>query len=178
MKSAAVLFVKNEFSDIIGWLFWYINLGFDKIVVYDDHSDDGTFEILNSLKCHYNIEVHRTNLDQYGTFYWRQRDAYMTTAYRLREEYDWVIFLDGDEYLFLENYTKVNDFLENFADADAIAINWCIFGNSHRALRNKDITPFSYFWRADETLGDACLVKSFVRPKSLVEITLTRTNMR
>lgn len=167
MKSAAILFVKNEFSDIAGWIYWYINLGFDKIVVFDDHSDDGTFEILESLKRYYNIDLYRSELNKYGTFYWRQRDAYMQASYQLREEYDWVIFLDGDEYLFFNEFDKVNNFLEKFEHADAIAINWCIFGSSYKALRNKELTPFNYFWRADETLGDACLVKSFVRPNKL-----------
>lgn len=43
---ALALFVKDEFSDIAGWVAWHAALGVKTFFIFDDHSSDGTWEIL------------------------------------------------------------------------------------------------------------------------------------
>ncbi|MBS1032843.1 glycosyltransferase family 2 protein [Gluconobacter cerinus] len=169
MKSSVALFIKDEVSDIIGWVSWYVNLGFDKIFIYDDHSKDGTFEILNILSKKYPIELFRTDLKGSINFFYRQKDSYLDALHRSKGIYDWVFLADGDEYLFLSEDENVNEFLSFYSEADAIAINWCIFGSSGKALKERDPIPFTYLHRALEDFGVNRLVKSFVRPGALVD---------
>lgn len=169
-RVAVALFVKNEFSDITGWLAWHFAIGVDTVFVYDDHSTDGTWEILQAASKFLDIKLYRTNPELQSNFYWRQRDSYLDAAKKaLDQNYDWIAFLDGDEYIYIDLFDDVHPFLAQFPDAEGVALNWCIYGSGGKVVRPKTSTPEAFVWRANETLNDAVLVKSFIRPQYLRE---------
>ncbi|WP_081775882.1 glycosyltransferase family 2 protein [Asaia platycodi] len=47
-SAAAVLFVQNDADDIGWWMAYHLALGFDALIIIDDHSIDGTWEIIQS----------------------------------------------------------------------------------------------------------------------------------
>ena len=49
MKVAVIAIVRDEVSDILWWLGWYVSLGVDTIIVFDDGSKDGTDRIVADL---------------------------------------------------------------------------------------------------------------------------------
>lgn len=166
-KSAIALFVKDEAHDIMAWLSWHISLGFDKIFVYDDHSTDGTYEILKACEGTYNVEVVRTSLLE-GNFYYRQRDSYFDAIKKSIDHYEWIALLDGDEYVRIDGTEKINDFLNKFSAEDtAIALSWCIYGSSSRVLKDKVPTYQVFNYRSTPELNDNTLVKSLVRPEAV-----------
>lgn len=166
-KVAVVLFVKNEYSDIAGWIAWYQALGVDQLYIYDDYSTDGTFEIIQAASKIYNILLLRSNPIEQPNFYWRQRDAYMQAAQLAKGKYDWLGFFDADEYVYLNHHDCFADFLDQFPHADGVAINWCIYGNANKVVRPRGIPVEVFLEHSDLFFGDNQQVKSFIRPDKM-----------
>ncbi|EUK18637.1 glycosyltransferase family 2 protein [Commensalibacter papalotli (ex Servin-Garciduenas et al. 2014)] len=166
-KVAVALFVKNECSDIAGWIAWYQAFGVDKLFIFDDYSTDGTFEIIQGAAKLYNIQILRTNPIEQPNFYWRQRDAFMQAAQLAKGKYDWIGFFDADEYIYLNNHNSFSDFLEQFPNADGVAINWCIYGNANKVIQPRGIPVEVFLEHSDLFFGDNQQVKSFVRPEKI-----------
>lgn len=166
---AVVLFVKDEFSDIAGWIAWHAALGVEAFFVFDDHSSDGTWEILQAASKCYDIRLFRTDPLSEPDFYLRQRDSFMKAAALSRNEFDWIGFLDGDEYVYLRHFDSLPEFLWRFEDADGIAFSWRIHGSANRVVRPRITTIEAFPMHSTEALGDNVLVKSFVRPEKMSE---------
>jgi hypothetical protein len=60
MKVAVCLMVRDEADDIASWLAWYHLLGFDTCIVYDDHSTDGTWDVLCAAARVQDVRVFRS----------------------------------------------------------------------------------------------------------------------
>ncbi|QDH15138.1 glycosyltransferase family 2 protein [Oecophyllibacter saccharovorans] len=167
LNIAVASFVKNEFSDIAGWIAWHLALGVKTFFVFDDHSSDGTWELLQAAAKHYDIRLFRTDPLIQPDFYWRQRDSFMQAAEESKGEFDWIGFLDGDEYIYLPHYDSLPEFLKHFDHADGIAFSWRIQGSANRVIRPHVTTVEAFPQHSTEALGDNGLVKSFVRPEKM-----------
>ena len=140
MKSLLCAIAKNENKYLDEWIKHHNNIGFDGIILYDNNDING--EIINtkeydSVKVidyrgkHINVpEQWRTNnIPLHDGI---QEQAYNECYHTHAKQYDWVAFIDVDEFLFLENDMKINDFLkqEKFNDVDAIQFNWETYGDN------------------------------------------------
>lgn len=163
-KAAVALFVKDEVYDIAGWISWYVAIGFDKIYIYDDHSIDGTYEVCLAASSLYNIEVFKTDIKKETDFFWRQRDSYFDACKRAEGKYEWIAFLDADEYISLDGPKNIKEFLNKFENFNAIALNWCIYGSSSRAIKDHVPVYDAFISHSTPELGDNRLVKSIIRP--------------
>ena len=74
----------------------------------------------------------------------------------------WMVYLDADEYLCLNHRPTVQSFLANYAHADAVSVNWLMFGTSHHVYQ-PDGLIMTNFTHSDRTLD--LHVKTFVRPQ-------------
>lgn len=163
-KVAVAVFVKNEYPDFCAWLAWYLALGVDTILVFDDHSTDGTWEAALAASRRFDVRAFRSDLSV-QPFTARQRDIYLDAASRFADEFDWIGFFDADEYLHLRGDAGVPAFLDRFPDAAAVAISWCIYGSSGHLLKPKATTVEAFTRHALPEFGHNRSVKSFVRPK-------------
>lgn len=164
---AIATFLKNEYSDIPGWICWHFALGVKTLFIYDDHSNDGTWEILQAASKIFDVKIFQTNINAQPDFYLRQRDCFMAVAAACKGKYDWVGFLDGDEYIYIKNEENLPEFFGKFAHADGVAFSWRIHGSSNRVVRPKITTVEAFPAHSTSELGDNCLVKSFVRPEKM-----------
>ena len=164
---AVALFVKNEFSDIAGWIAWHRALGVKTFFIFDDHSSDGTWEIIQSAAAVCDIRAMRTDPLAEPDFYLRQRNSFMAAAEMAKGHYDWIGFLDGDEYVYLKHQDTLPEFFSRFDHADAVAFSWRIQGSSGRVVRPKITTVEAFTQHSTPELGDNRLIKSFVRPEKL-----------
>lgn len=116
----------------------YINLGFDKIFLYDNNELDGPnpLEALKGLEEYIEYRpirgVHSKNR-QWGSY----TDCYIHYAY----DYDWIAFLDDDEYLVLNEDKSIKDYLSmpEFQDVDCIHVNWKIFNSGDILFEDPNI---------------------------------------
>ncbi|MCH4091660.1 glycosyltransferase family 2 protein [Acetobacter sp.] len=171
MKIACALFVKNEIHDITGWIAWHFAIGINHLYIFDDHSDDGTWEVIQAASQIYSIESYRTNIKKERNFYHRQGQSFNSAVEKARGVFDWLGFLDGDEYLYINDFTNAADFFaqKKFENADGIAISWCVYGSNDKVIANNklNIDQFTkYNVNAPDPDGFG-LVKSFVRPEKV-----------
>lgn len=163
-RSGVVLVVKNEVEEIACWLAWHRALGFDACIVFDDHSTDGTWELLNRAARTQDVRLSRTVGRRNAHYYERQEESYRTALARHRDEFEWLCFLDGDEYLAFPGGDDLGSFLRRFDDADAVAVNWCNYGSNGHVLKPKLLPIEAYTRHGDEQQSVNRHVKSLVRP--------------
>ena len=168
LKVAVVVFVKNEYPDFCSWLAWHFAIGVNTIIVYDDHSTDGTWEAAVAASLCLDVRPYRTDLD-IQPFTARQRDVYLSAVKNLRDEFDWIGFIDADEFLHLRHGVDVRSFLSRFPDAAAIAFSWCIYGSNGWLLKPAANTVQAFTRHSLPSFGHNRSVKSFVRPNHVID---------
>ncbi len=161
-RIAIVLFVKDEVVDLPAWLAWYLLIGANTILVYDDHSTDGTWELINAAARRFDVRPFRTDLE-IRPFTARQREAYLDAIRNYRKEFEWIGFFDADEFLHLQDGLELGDFLSRFPHAGAVAINWCIYGSNGHLLKPTTTTIEAFTRHSEPSFEHNRSVKSFVR---------------
>jgi len=140
-RSLLCAVAKNESPYIVEWLAYYkYIIGFDEIIIYNNDSYDISKDLLKSLSDH-NFCVYKEwpRIDGITP----QQSAYMDAIKNYSEKFEWIAFLDIDEFLVLKDYADIKTCLEHFANinADSISINWLTFGSSN--YDNYCINPVS-----------------------------------
>jgi glycosyltransferase involved in cell wall biosynthesis len=160
MKSAICLIVRNEARDIAEWIAFHALLGFDTQIIFDNASDDGTARIIRAAAGLYDIRTH----------YWPNRStesqiaAYQAACEAYRLEFDWMAFIDSDEFLLLTEDVPINQFLSRYDRWSGIALHWAVYGANGHDEFPPGLILENFTRRADETFFAARHVKSIVRP--------------
>ena len=121
--------VKNENLYIKEFVEHYLAIGINKIIVYDNNEEKG--EKLNQILKNYIKKGYIDIINFRG-----KRAAQMLSfndCYSNNQNlYDWIMFFDIDEFLILNEYKNINNFLRNkkFKLCDVIQINWVIFDDN------------------------------------------------
>lgn len=116
MKTCLVCIAKDEDNYIEEWVNYHIKLGFDMIFIYE-----------NNWRCKLNHpKIVKIPFD--GNT--KQISAYNHFVETHRENFDWVGFIDVDEFLVLKKDKNVCEFFERFNHTNGVAINWVIFGDN------------------------------------------------
>lgn len=129
MNVALCAIAKCENLYINEWAEYHLNLGFDHIYVYDNNEIDG--EKISDVLSDDRITVvnyrgkHQSSCET-------QVKAYNECYNGYGKMYDWIMFIDIDEFLTLENFGNIKDFLSQkcFADAKAVRFHWKCYSDS------------------------------------------------
>lgn len=163
-RVAVVAIVRDECTDLLGWLGWYVRLGVATIVVFDDGSSDGTGRLIQDAACHHDIRLYRIEKTE-GDHLGRQRAVYMHALSTLRETHDWVAFLDADEYVLPERHETLPSYLMAFDETvSAVAVNWCNYGSSGHVLKPPAPVFHAFVHHACPEAPINRHVKTFLRP--------------
>lgn len=145
--------VKDEGPNILEWIGYHRMIGFSDIVVFQNNSFDTTERTLSTLAEMGVIRYFNNNFRKSGIRATFQNRAYRRAA-RLPEYdlADWCMALDGDEFLRVNaGQGRVQDLIAEVGDADAVRLNWRIFGSSNlRHLDQRMVTE--RFTQASEIL--------------------------
>ena len=122
-----VAIAKNENKYIKEWVNYHLNIGFDRILIYDNESSDGMSETIDSIVSILPVErISWPSFDRISP----QRSAYNNAVLNY-QEFKWALFIDIDEFFVPWDYKDVHDFISNIPSfAGAVAINWQTFGSS------------------------------------------------
>lgn len=130
--------VKDEQRFIREWALHYLNIGFDKLYVYEDYGSESHQEQLSDL-IHEN-KVKLTSLSQTGFIpHYKgtqvQGSLYLRFLRMCRSKEiraDWVGFFDVDEFLMFEEGWNLNRLVNDFDDTPGVLLAWKIYGaNGH-----------------------------------------------
>jgi hypothetical protein len=144
-------------------------MGFTKICLYDNNRDgeedfhDVIGDYIDSgyviLKDYRNITVPC------------QFRAYNECYEEYGKKYDWIAFLDIDEFVFLNNHKNIKDYLSDkiFDNFDMIHLNWLLFGDGDMVYDNglpllaRIKTPLDINLSTGYNIPDTFHIKSIIR---------------
>lgn len=171
MKAGLCCIAKNENNYIREWVDYHLKLGFCKIFIYDNNDIYGEIftDILHDHLSNQKVEVIncRGKIDFQALAY---SDCYL----KYGDVYDWIAFLDVDEFLtFPENssFRNINDYFEfiDNKDFNLIHVNWMCFGdnnivecNTYNVLSRFN-GPLDYNLKIDYDFPENFHVKSIVK---------------
>lgn len=146
---------KDE-PNISEWIAHHLLLGFDKIIVFDHLSSE---PIITKVGTNFNNKVDIIRVQGSGNV----KLKFMIDAVNIanNNNVSWMLYLDADEFLLINKYNNVKDYLTLFSEVDSIGINWLMFGSSGYSVQPKGLLTEN-FTRSDIRLNQH--VKSFVRP--------------
>ena len=138
---------KQENRYIEEFIKYYLNLGVDKIFIYDNNNIGGEkFEdvIFKYIK-RGSVEIINIRGKEKAQFY-MMNDCYKKNF----DKFDWLFFFDVDEFLFLKNYKNVKAYLSNdYLDkCDKIHFN-CIFHTDNNLLYYDKGSLFQRFFERE-----------------------------
>lgn len=122
MKCSICAIAKNENNYIREWCEYHLGIGFDSIYVFDNNDMDGE-KIRDAIGDLVGVNVDTCFRGKNDRMH--QSEAY-TLYYKLhRNEFDWIAFIDVDEFITIVD-SDIKDFLsgEKFKNADGIRLCW------------------------------------------------------
>lgn len=175
MKTAAICTVKDEAPYILEWIAWHRLVGFDKIIIAQNSSTDGTVELLEALDSagiiHY---IENSELENGAPPLSYQRRAYEKALKdHVKGHFDWAMALDIDEFLVPRNGVTLGQLIACASDQfDQIRLNWRCFSSSG-GLKFEDALTIECFQDGQEleSLAEkAGCVKTLFRVNSVVAL--------
>lgn len=137
MKSAVCVIARNENDYLLEWIDYHLNLGFDKIFLYDnnDPGNDSVNVLLASYVAGQQVEV----ID------YRGRRNFQLTAYNECYKnygclFDWIAFIDLDEFITFgpqAGTDNINVFLKDFESFDVLVINWMLYNDNEKVYKEE-----------------------------------------
>jgi hypothetical protein len=140
------------------WVAHHLNLGFDFIYIFDHKSLE---PIEAQFKQNPKIKIER--IDKLENI----KNTCMKKAVILAKGYDWMIYLDADEFLVLNNHTTIQEFILSYNDINQIILNWVFFGSNFLSTEPQGMMLENYI-RCHAGINKH--VKSLVRPNTVIDI--------
>ena len=138
IRTALVCIAKNENPYISEFVRYHLDLGFDMIYIGDNNDKDGetftdilkpyigdTVKIINLRGIQSKLVDNRIQSLQF---------TYYNTCYSvLKTEYDWIAFIDCDEFITLNGFNNIKDYLiqDKFTGYDCIRLNWQCYNDNN-----------------------------------------------
>jgi hypothetical protein len=160
---------KNENLYVKEFIEYYLSLGIKKIIIYDNNDINGE-NFKDIIQDHYSkrvtiIDVRGMTSIQIPIYNYCYKNNY--------DKYDWIGFIDFDEYLYIKNNSNINSFLSNkrFEKCELVFFNWMIY-NDNDLIKYDNRTLNERFKKPKKMSKEG---KSFVRggnKKLLIPATL------
>ena len=116
---------KKENNYIREFVKHYLSYGVDKIILYDnnDYNDEKFEEVINDYIKKNLVEIVNFRSKK-GALFEIMHDCY----YNNYRKYDWFIFYQIDEFIYLKDFKNIKLFLNNerFKNCDSVQLNWLI----------------------------------------------------
>lgn len=131
MQVVVCAMAKNEHRYINEWVGHYINLGVDKIYIYDnDDFDKPYIEDFIDQKYLDKCVIKNIRGQQKPKL---QQNIYTGFYYKYGKTFDWCLYCDIDE--FLDGVTNIKEWLSTL-NAPQVRIKWRLFGDDNIVQRN------------------------------------------
>jgi len=172
MKIAIVAIFKNEFSYILEWISYHLEIGVDHFYIADNVSDDGTSELLEALDDLGIItRVHSPRVNDIGP----QVPAYNKILKKYGTEVDLMAFIDADEFIVTNDNISIKDVLKRFYDSSsssALAVNWKVIGSSGFVIKPEGLVIENYVKSSRIEYSNNHHIKSIVKPSKIEKLSV------
>lgn len=153
MKVAIVAIAKNENNYINEWIDWHLGIGVDHIYVCDNNDTEKI-----------NINNDKVDIINYRGKKKVQPFAYTALFARFKRNYDWIAFIDIDEFIVVEK-GDIKEFLNRFCDVDIVRLCWRLYdGGNEVDIKGDDWSVMKRFTREFRS-KENCYGKSIINCK-------------
>ena len=161
-----------ESETIVEWLNYYISIGFDHAYIYCN--DDDPTEMFTKLSPY--IEIDNPFVTFHHLPYQGQQPAcWMHFFDNHKEECEWFLFVDADEFLALKPINNIKAFMrEREAFYDCIHFNWIWFGPNGFETRPSGSTLLNFTRRENEQVQMNFFTKTITRSELVDPIKIGR----
>jgi len=124
--------LKYEEKFIDEWIVYHKMIGIDHFFLYDDDDNLPLQKLLFKYKDFVTV-INWSSFKIFNENINNQIQAYTHAWNNLINNYKWVIYLDGDEFINLKKHNNVKEFLKDFDDKPSIggvSLNWYVFGHN------------------------------------------------
>ncbi len=153
--------IKNEALYLDEWIQFHIKQGIDHFYLYDNDSDDNTYDIAKSYGSMTTVRK-VTGLAIQRSVY----DSFITTH---RDKTTWSIFIDVDEFLYpVEhglNFVRTFNTKYDLTGIDGLAVNWLLYGSNGHLEYSPEPVVKRFTRRAEEVNPH---VKSIMRMSNVI----------
>ena len=172
---------KNENRYINEFVEYYKNYGVDKIYLYDNNDINGErFEdvISKYIGTKYVELINWRGVKGNSTYYEIMDSCYQKN----HEQYDWLIFYELDEFLYLKNYRNIKSYLisKKFNKCESVQLNWVHMSDNNQIFyENKSLSErFPLIGKnvVKNKNNKICFVKTMIRGH-LININITHNHL-
>jgi hypothetical protein len=165
--------LRDEGQYVAEWLTFHHLAGFDRFILVLHKCRDNTEEQIRRVKERLGLDIyiHHCKTDdkkiQMGTYQWIHQKYGRYT--------DWLLFLDGDEYVYhgnpSVNYREdIKALLRGFSKkVSAVSFHGKVFG-PHRNIIRPLKRLSAYTTRLPLTASSCQAIKTFIRPEKMIEV--------
>lgn len=121
--------IKNEHRFLNEWIEYHLNLGFDKILLYEDNTSKPHNELIE--KYGYKVELKRAPSGLRNPF--KQMLFNQNTYITYYNSNSYILFIDADEYLTFADGFTLDDLIAAAADKPALQLAWQMIGCGYNA---------------------------------------------
>ena len=143
------------------WVAHHLLLDFDEIIIFDHNS---VVPIKSLFQPSQNkVEIIECKLEKKIKVYLMNEATKIATT----KGFDWLIYLDADEFIMLNNINNIHDFIYLYQDFDSVGINWVMFGSNHHETPPNGLIMENYI-KIDKINLDKH-VKTFVKTSQIIK---------
>jgi hypothetical protein len=163
MKICLATSSKNE-KHIIEYINYYVKIGIDYFIIYDDLSDipiEQIFTENNIDKSIYTIFRNNNTNNLYSDLTQRYivHKCYHPETWKnliipklIEKNMDYVLYIDLDEFLHINHFKNIQELVLDYLPFDVLKINWLFFG-SNNLLKNDGVNNIvDLFTKSDDKL--------------------------
>lgn len=165
-----VAIIRDEGLYLQEWIDYHINVGVNKFYIYDNGSNDNTFEILQPYIDDNIVDYLYVDDDDFDRSKINLQIAVYNDAI-IRHKYDtrFMIFIDIDEFVLPYKENNILNVVENIMScnkaAAGIVIYWRCFGSSGLIKRPLGGVLRNYTYRGYDNFWNNNLVKTIANPR-------------
>jgi hypothetical protein len=183
---AIAAIVKNEAPYIVEWIEYHLLQGVEKILVYDNESDDNLKEVIapyidegiveyifwpnKGLKSPDNLRKKNYKLWSHWFVNKVQVPAYHNAIKHLENKTYWIAFIDIDEFIVPVSKNTVHGTLVNFESQVGVALNWLAYGHSGHIEKTNDLIIERFKSRSDQNMEFNRHTKLIINPRYILRM--------
>lgn len=135
MKTAICTCIKDEALYLREWIEWHLSAGFDHIFLFEDNGSESHADIVKDFPDNVTLQSINVVKDEPITVERRQRQMYYYCLRTLKGEFDWLAFIDADEYVDFEDGWNLERLLSEYDEYPGIMLSWMLYGANGRVER-------------------------------------------
>lgn len=130
---ALVAIFRDEARFLKEWIEFYRLMGVEHFYLYNHLSKDNYMEVLSPYIKEGVVDLVNVDIEPKTIRDWNniQCSKYTELVHKVRDDVEWLIVVDTDEFLFPTQEKDLREFLPKYDTYAALSVNWRIFGTNN-----------------------------------------------